>query len=85
MRTEWDGLESLKLLVLKGAQAGAANITLTSHTPVFCLAPVRSRSPRSAMGLSPVEARGPEQRLREPVSCRASVRSTGKGAAGGRP
>lgn len=27
--------------------------TLTSHTPVFCLAPVRSSSPRSAMRLSP--------------------------------
>lgn len=42
-----------------------ANLTLTSHTPVFCLAPVRSSSPRSAMGLSPAEAYKPEQRPRE--------------------
>lgn len=52
-----------------------AGLTLTSHTPVFCLAPVRSSSPRSAMGLSPEEARDPEQRLRELGSCGDRVRN----------
>lgn len=40
------------------------DITLTSHTPVFCLAPVRSSSPRSAMVCAGQGVR-PQLRLRE--------------------
>lgn len=61
-----------------------ANITFTSHTPVFCLAPVRSSSPRSAMGPSPEEACDPKKRLREPESCGEGVRSRGQAAVGNR-
>lgn len=45
---------------------------------MFCLAPVKSSSPRSAMGLSRVEAGGLKQRPGEGEDCGMSVQAKGE-------
>ena len=67
----------------RSASGSHANLTLTSHTPVFCLAPVRSSSPRSAMGPSPAETCGLRAAARGAGDCGTRERSTRWTLAGG--